>query len=165
MLRLRHTFDEAPARQFAAAAARGQDMRPALRSMGQAGVAQTKKRFITKRAPDGSAWKRTDKPLSKGTTMDQDGYLKRSIAAQQPSQTAVEWGSNRIYAAMRQLGGIIRARAGGALRFRVGGNGAWVMVKEVRQHARPYLGVNDQDMAEFGAIGLRHIAEPLVGGA
>lgn len=161
-LRFRATLDDAPRRALAAAAERAQDLRPALRAMGQAGVAQTRKRFVTKRAPDGTPWKRTDKPT--GETMIESALLLRSIAAQPPSDTAVEWGSNRVYAAMRQQGGVIRAKAGGALRFRVGGNGAWVMVKEVRQHARPYLGVNDQDMAEFGQITLRHVGEPLTGG-
>jgi phage gpG-like protein len=160
-IRFRVTLDDEPRRLLAAAAARGEDMRPALRAMGQAGVAQTQRRFVTKRAPDGSAWRPTDKPS--GSTMIASGLLLRSISARPPSDTAVEWGSNRVYAAIRQLGGIIRAKGGGYLRFRVGANGGWVARKEVRQHARPYLGVNDQDMAEFAAIGLRHVAGPLGG--
>lgn len=162
MLRFRATLDDDPGRRFAAAAARGRDMRPANRAMGQAGVRQTQRRFVFKRAPDGSTWKPTDKPS--GETMIKSGLLLRSIVAQAATQTGVEWGSNRIYAAMRQRGGIIRAKAGGALRFQVGGNGFWVMVKQVTQHARPYLGVNDQDMAEFAAIGLRHFGDPLTSG-
>lgn len=144
-----------------AARARGQDLRPALRAMGAAGVAQTRRRFVTKRAPDGSTWRPTDKPT--GETMIESGLLLRSIAAQPPTETSVEWGSNRVYAAQRQLGGTIRAKNGGYLRFRVGGNGGWVARKEVTQPARPYLGVNAEDMAAFGQIGLRHLGGPLVG--
>ncbi|MDZ4374768.1 MAG: phage virion morphogenesis protein, partial [Phenylobacterium sp.] len=162
-LSLRFSFDGARARQaYGEAAARGRDLRPALRAVGAAGVAQTKRRFVTKRAPDGSAWKPTFK--IGGSTMIQSGLLLRSIAAQPPSQTAVEWGSNRIYAAMRQTGGTIRAKDGGMLRFRVGGNGGWVAKREVTQHARPYLGLNGEDEAAFEAILLRHLGSPLVGG-
>lgn len=163
-LTLRFGFDSARATSaLAAARDRALDLRPALRASGAAGVAQTRKRFVTKRAPDGSAWKPTDKPT--GSTMIESALLLRSIAAQPPSDSAVEWGSNRVYAAQRQRGGTIRAKGGGYLRFRVGGNGGWIARKEVTQHARPYLGISPADALEHEAILLRHVGEPLSGGA
>lgn len=171
-LRFRATVDDAPSARFAAAAARGEDLRPALRAISAAGVAQTKKRFVTKRAPDGSTWKVTDKAT--GSTLIESALLLRSIAAQPPSDTAVEWGSNRVYAAVHQAGidrnvtvraherqanHIFGRRLNRPVRFTVSAHSRQMVVV-----ARPYLGVNDQDMAEFGQIALRHVGEPLTGG-
>ncbi|MFN3582613.1 phage virion morphogenesis protein [Phenylobacterium sp.] len=141
---------------------RARDLRPALRAIGQAGVAQTRKRFISKRAPDGSTWKKTAKPS--GETMIDKGLLLRSISARAPEADSVSWGSNRIYAAQRQFGGEIRPVRAKALRFRIGGNGEWISVGKITQPARPYLGVNADDQAEFAAILLRHLGEPLADG-
>lgn len=152
-----------PQRAFAAARARGQDLRPALRSVGQANVAHTRRRFITKRAPDGSSWKPTRK--IGGSTLIASALLLRSISARPPTKTAVEVGSNRVYAAIHQVGGTIRAKAGGVLRFRVGGNGGWVAKREVTIPARPYLGASPADMGDYGEILLRHAAEPIAGPA
>jgi len=142
---------------------RARDLRPALRAIGQAGVAQTRKRFVSKRGPDGSAWPKTNKPT--GETMIASGLLLRSISARAPEGDSVSWGTNRIYGAQRQFGGEIRPVRAKGLRFRLGGNGQWVTASKVTQPARPYLGINLQDQVEFSRILLRHIGEPLEGGA
>lgn len=158
------TFDDVALRSaLKAARARGQDMRPALRTIGQAGVNQTKKRFISKRGPDGSSWKPTRK--IGGTTLIASGLLLRSISVRQLVDASVAWGSNRVYAAIHQFGGTIKPVNGKHLKFRVGGNGGWVSVKSVTIPARPYLGINTADLAEFAAIALRHVGQPLTGGA
>lgn len=158
------TFDDLALRSaLKAARARGQDMRPALRAIGQAGVNQTKKRFISKRAPDGSSWKPSRKPG--GDTLVKDGYLRDSISARPPSGSSVAWGPNLKYAAIHQFGGTIKPVNGKYLRFRIGGAGGYVSVKSVTIPARPYLGINTDDLAQFAGIALRHIGEPLTGGA
>lgn len=150
-------------RSFAEARARGQDMRPAYRAMGQASVAQTRRRFLNSRAPDGSTWKPSRK--ASGQTLIGKGLLLRSVSARAPTHDGVVVGSNRIYAGVHQDGAIIRAKTAKGLRFRVGSNGGWVVRRQIEIPARPYLGANDEDKAEFAAIGLRHVADPLLRGA
>jgi phage gpG-like protein len=145
------------------ARARGHDLRPALRGMAQANVSETRHRFITKRGPDGVAWRPTQKPT--GSTMIASGLLLRSIHATPPTATSIELGSNLVYAAMRQLGGVIRAVRAKFLRFRVGPNGAWVAKREVTQYGRAFLGVSAEGLEEMGDIALRHVGGPLTGEA
>lgn len=157
------SWDDLGVRQaLGAARARSEDLRPAYRAMGQAAVAQTRRRFLNSRAPDGSTWKPSRK--SSGQTLIGRGLLLRSISARAPTHSGVEIGSNRIYAGVHQAGGIIRAKTAKGLRFRVGSNGGWVVRRQVEMPARPYLGANDQDKAEFAEIALRYVAGPLLGG-
>lgn len=157
------TLDDAAVQAaFAEARARSVDLRPAYRSMGQAAVAQTRRRFLNSRAPDGSTWKPSRK--TGGQTLIGKGLLLRSISARQPTHSGIEVGSNRIYAGIHQTGGVIRAKTAKGLRFRVGSNGGWVVRRQVEIPARPYLGASDQDQAEFAEIGLRYVAGGLAGG-
>ena len=72
------------------------------------------------------------------------GTLRRSITGNADwSGTSVvgSLGSHMIYAAIHEMGGTIRARAGGYLRFKIGSE--WKTVKEVvipeRQYLRPAI--------------------------
>lgn len=67
------------------------------------------------------------------------GTLRGSLRVEATESEAVI-GSDRVYARIHQTGGVIKASAGGALRFQIGGK--WVMVKQVTMPARPYLPVN-----------------------
>ncbi len=161
---LRFTLDaQAPRSALRAAADRGQNLRPALRSMARAGVNQTKLRFESTRAPDGSPWKPSRKPF--GRTLTASPRLLLSITDRPPSDTAVEWGSNLVYAGVHQEGDVIRAKTSKGLRFRVGSNKGWVTKQEVTIPARPYLGVNAENAAEMGAILVRYVFAPLGGAA
>lgn len=154
------TFDDAKARAgIDAAVARGRDMKPALRAMARENVNQTRRRFETSRAPDGTPWVKGRKLT--GQTLIQSGLLLRSITDRPPTETSVEVGSNRVYARVHQDGAVIRPVNAKALRFRTGGNGGWISVAKVTIPARPYLGANAEDMAALGAIALRHLAEPM----
>lgn len=154
----RYSLDDADARaQLRGARDRGLDLRPGWRAVGQAGVAQTRRRFLSGVGPDGAPWKKGHKPS--GQTLIASGLLLRSIRVAKAAQDGVEWGSNRIYAAIHQLGGVIRPVNGEGLRFRIAGG--FVTVKSVTIPARPYLGANQQDMAAFAQILLRHIAGPI----
>ncbi|UCE65933.1 MAG: phage virion morphogenesis protein [Candidatus Zixiibacteriota bacterium] len=46
-------------------------------------------------------------------------------------------GTNKIYAAIHEFGGIIRAKRADFLKFQI--DGSWVQVKQVRMPARPYM--------------------------
>ncbi len=153
-------LDDRPARAaLEAARSRSQDLTPALRSIGRAGVNQTRRRFQTAQGPDGSPWKKGRK--TSGQTLILSDLLLRSISDRPPVGDAVEWGSNRIYAGVHQTGAVIRAKTSKGLRFRVGANKGWVTKQQVTIPARPYLGVNADDAAEFGEILARHVGEPL----
>ena len=155
---LRFSLEDASARaELKAARSRGVDLRPGWRAVGQAGVAQTRRRFLSGVGPDGSPWKKGRKPT--GQTLIESGLLLRSIGVRNASQGGVEWGSNRVYAAIHQFGGTIRPVKAKALRFKVAGG--FVVATAVRIPARPYLGVNVQDLEAFAKLLLRHIAGPI----
>lgn len=151
-----HLDDAAAQAAFEQMRLRGLDLRPALRAIGRASVAQTRRRFLAGRAPDGSAWKPGYK--TRGKTLIGKGLLLRSITATEPTATSVDVGSNRIYAGVHQRGAVIKAKTAGGLRFRVGGNGGWVIRRQVTIPARPYLGASEQDRVEFREILTRYLA-------
>lgn len=64
------------------------------------------------------------------------GLLRRSIKSESSENTG-RLSSNVIYAAIHELGGIIRPKNAAALRFKVGG--AWRSAKKVIMPARPFL--------------------------
>lgn len=70
--------------------------------------------------------------------------LRRSIQVESSSSEVVI-GSDRPYALIHQVGGTIRPKTAGALRFKIGDR--WIIAKKVEIPARPYLPV-----LESGAI-------------
>lgn len=134
------------------------DQRPLLRALGAAAVAQTRRRFILKRTPSGASWKPSDSP--KGTLV-REGYLRDHIHARLVGDSAVEIGSPEPYAAVHQFGATIRPKNKRALHFRVGSNGGWVTTRSVTIPPRPYLGVSDDDRAQFLAMIERHVQRAL----
>jgi phage gpG-like protein len=145
---------------------------PALRSIARAGVASTRRRFQAGRGPDGIPWKKSRK--KSGQTMILSGLLLRSVSDRPPEANAVEWGSNRAYAALRQFGfkGEVQVSAFTRVVRKIFGRPTKApVVQNVRAHsrsvdepARPYLGVSIEDGSTFGNILLRYVAQPLVGG-
>lgn len=121
-----------------------------------AGIAElgenaTRDRFRTETAPDGSRWKPSLRvQVSGGRTLTKDGHLAGSLSSQSGADFA-EWGVNRIYAAIHQFGGTIRARNAGALRFQLA-HGGFATVKAVKMPARPFLGVSPDDAADIVAL-------------
>ena len=111
----------------------------------------TRMRFRTETAPDGSRWKPSLRvQISGGLTLSQSGMLFDSLSSQSGADFA-EWGVNRIYAAIPQFGGTIRARNAGALRFRLA-NGGFATVKAVKMPARPFLGISPDDASDIVAL-------------
>lgn len=152
----------APAAALEEAAERAADLRPALRTIGRLGVNQTRRRFQGGVDPNGKTWVKGRK--TSGQTLILKGLLLRSIHETEPDQSGVEWGSNLRYARIHQEGGTILPKtAGGRLTFKVAGG--WVSVKKVTIPARPYLGVNADNLRAFGDAVVRYITEPLGGAA
>jgi len=134
----------------------GNNPTPALQDVAALGESSTRLRFRTQTGPDGQRWKPSLRAmLSGGRTLTKDGHLSGSISSSAGKDFA-EWGVNRIYAAIHQFGGTIRAK-GGALKFAIPGGG-FAVVKAVKMPARPFLGVNDDDRSDILAIFERRIA-------
>lgn len=70
----------------------------------------------------------------------ESGTLRRSIRITNLSGTSVTVGSDRIYAAIHQFGGMIKAKDGGMLRFKTATG--WVQVSQVKIPARPFFPID-----------------------
>ncbi len=124
------------------------DLRPLMDALGFEGEAQTRRRIeVEKTSPDGAPWK----PNSGGNPiLEQDGHLLDSITYAVIGDDQVAWGSNRIYAAIHQHGGVIKAKDAPYLQFQV--NGQWVRVSQVEIPARTYLGISQDNWADMADI-------------
>jgi phage virion morphogenesis protein len=130
---------------------------PLLRDIAALGEASTRLRFRTQTAPDGTPWKPSLRAqITGGRTLTDRGHLADSLSSRADANTA-QWGVNRIYAAIHQFGGTIRAKAGGALRFPLAGGG-YAVVKAVTMPARPYLGISPDDADDIVALIERRVA-------
>lgn len=156
-MELGHSFDDGQVRgALLRLVALGNNPRPALQEIAALGESSTRLRFRLQRGPDGQRWEPSLRAqLTGGSTLTKDGHLSGSISSNTGKDYA-EWGVNRIYARIHQEGGVIKAKAGGALKFRIPGGG-FAVVKAVRMPARPYLGVNDDDRDDMLDIVERHI--------
>lgn len=120
------------------------DAKPLMDRIAAEGETQTRIRFRDQVAPDGSRWKPSLRAkLAGGQTLTRDGHLGDSINGYGTADEAV-WGVNRIYAAIHQFGGTIRAKGSRGLRFAIPGLG-WRTVAQVSIPARPFLGLSDDD--------------------
>lgn len=134
----------------------GRNATPVMRDIASLGESATRLRFRLERGPDGRRWKPSLRAqIAGGKTLTQDGHLAGSINSNAGADYA-EWGVNRVYAAIHQFGGLIRAKIAGALKFRLP-NGAFAVVKAVRMPDRPYLGVNDDDRSDILDIIASHL--------
>ena len=128
------------------------DLRPLMRAIGEYGVTSTRNRFETNVDPGGEPWLPSERSeLTGGRIQDDTGRLKRSQTANVLGTDGVEWGTNLIYGAQRQLGGVIRAKYAQRLRWK-GPSGSWHSAEEVFQPPRPYLGISADDEDSIGEI-------------
>lgn len=81
--------------------------------------ASTHERFETETAPDGKAWKKSNKPS--GKTLTVSGLLNQSISSAFDDKFAAV-GTNLVYAGIHQRGGEIKPVNAKALRFKVAVN-------------------------------------------
>ena len=105
-------------------------------------------RFARQVSPDGqswaplSAWYRDQKSQNQDKILTLRGHLSQTLSYN-TTQDGLEFGSNRVYAAIHQFGGTIRPKKAKALN--VGGRPA----KSVTIPARPWLGVGQNDQREI----------------
>lgn len=145
--------------------ARGEDLTPAMDSIGMGLEASIIERFNeTSIAPSGAAWQPSKAAQEEGRrTLIKSGNLRDSIT-HLAARDEVEVGSNVIYAAIHQFGGTIKQAARRQTLFfrqnsRTGEVGsrfvkkgrsnfaqdAEIGAREINMPARPFLGVSDSD--------------------
>lgn len=126
----------------------GRDASPVMSTISDALRNGTIQRFRTETGPDGVKWKPSLRAqISGGRTLTRDGHLSGVFLSSRFGSHFAEVGNNAKYAAIHQFGGVIRAKAGGALRFRLA-NGAYAIVKKVTIPARPFMGFSDDDKTD-----------------
>lgn len=133
----------------------GQDLVPLARAIGVVLVRGTQDRFHDEQDPEGRPWAPLHPDyaaLKRGPGIlresGQRGGLYGSISFRVhggPQAAAVSVGSNKIYAAIHQLGGTIKPVRGEKLFFRDGRGRVWGAAKSVTIPARPYLGLSRED--------------------
>lgn len=142
----------------------GANPRPLLEEIAAYGEASTRARFRSQTAPSGEPWTPSLRVrLFGGKTLTRDGHLGDSITHRADDQAA-EWGTNRIYAAVHQFGGEIKAVTGRHLRFALPGIG-WRSVASVTLPARPFLGLSTEDRREILEMVGDHLRQLLRPGA
>lgn len=114
--------------------------------------ASTHKRFERETDPEGKAWKKSKK--ESGKTLTVSGLLNQSISSAYDEKQAVV-GTNLVYAAIHQFGGVIKPKAKRALCFNI--NGQTVFARKVTMPARPFLGISDDDIDSVKDIVKRYL--------
>ncbi|MBN9243388.1 MAG: phage virion morphogenesis protein [Mesorhizobium sp.] len=155
-LDIRNT-DDALARLLEAAS----DLKPALKNIGVELERSTKERIAREESPDGSHFAPLNPLYAKtkkgpGILRGESGDLA-NIVWQLAGDDTVEVGTNAIYGAIHQFGGVIKARNAAALFFSMGGES--FTVDNVTIPARPFLGLSKQDEEEVLAIVADHFQQ------
>lgn len=141
------------------------NLSPIMKAIGDRIVEQTKRRFEAGGpAPDGTPWKppKTPNPKRRGTLRVSD-QLRDSIRYQMIGNNAVAVGTNKVYAAIHQLGGKTAAHdifphTKKALKTPYG------LFRKVRHPgslipARPFLGLSEENSKEIIGMINEYIAE------
>jgi phage virion morphogenesis protein len=119
----------------------------ASKAIGLLLVRNTQRRIVDERAPDGSAWPALSpayREVKKGAGMLRaSGMLFRSITYRGDAETA-RVGTNRKYARIQHLGGIIVPRQAKALRFKLASG--FMFARRVTIPPRPFLGISRDDI-------------------
>jgi len=127
-------------------------------AIGEQLVSSSLERFESEIGPDGTSWKKSKRVEAEGgQTLSDSGALKGSIAYEAtPALVAV--GTNKVQAAIHQFGGEIVPKKAKRLVFDVAGKK--VFSKKVTMPARPFIGINEEDIEEARET----IEEYIVGG-
>lgn len=128
-------------------AALGQQPRPIWEAIGNQGETSTKLRFVRGIDPDRKKWLPSLRvKQGGGFTMRRSNRLMDSIT-HNSTNSGTAWGTNVKYAGIHQFGGVIKAKGGGNLRFKIGGR--FVSVKAVTIPKRSFVGVNADDAGDI----------------
>jgi phage virion morphogenesis protein len=125
------------------------DTTPVMRAIGTGLVADTHDRFDAAQDPDGGAWAALNPDYA--ATKRGPGILRESAMSgglqgsitYRASRTDVTVGTNKVYGAIHQFGGVINSKSGGLLVFKIGGK--LVKTPSVTIPARPFLGISRED--------------------
>ncbi|MBL4802304.1 MAG: phage virion morphogenesis protein [Emcibacter sp.] len=138
--------------------AMGQDLNPVLDDVAAHVEMTTKERFDTGLAPSGLPWEISRRAAAEGgKTLLDHGHLRDSVQRAPANGHEVVIGSNLIYAAIHQTGGVIRAKNGGKLVFKT--PFGFAMLDQVTIPARPYFGLSEEDTQVIPEIVLEHYQE------
>ena len=126
----------------------GERPRPIWDAIGQYGESSTRLRFKNQTDPDKKRWIPSRRvSQGGGQTLVQKARRLRSIS-HNSTNSGTSWGSNVKYAGIHNFGGVIKAKGGGSLRFRLPGGG-FATVKAVTMPQRSFVGVNEDDAREM----------------
>lgn len=142
--------------------AAAENMRPMMEIAGGIFENSTRNRFHTERGPGGIPWPPSWKqrvgavgnagPVKSGKTLQDKGNLLGSIRSNVGDkfvETGVDGRSvSAKYARVHQEGRTIRPRTAKALAF-VGPDGRFRMVQKVTIPARPFMGIDQQDVTDL----------------
>ncbi|MGL4709437.1 MAG: phage virion morphogenesis protein [Aeromonas veronii] len=138
----------------------GGNLAPLLKDIAATGESSTRARFADEEGPDGQKWVASlRKQLHGGTTLTGDGGHLSAIQSDY-SGTEARWGSNRIYAAIHQFGGVIKAKTSKGLAFTLA-NGDGVITQSVTMPARPFLGINKDDEEDIVHLVRKYVNEAM----
>lgn len=128
-------------------------------TLGEHLVSSTLERFENEKGPDGKDWAPSARAKNEGgQTLTDTAGLKSSINYE-ASPDLVAVGTNKIHGPIHQFGGEIRPKKARRLLFEVGGKK--VSAKKVSMPARPYIGIDEDDIAEAKDIIARFIGEAI----
>lgn len=144
--------DSAIERELAALVAAGEDLSEFNDALGMMLESNTIDRFDRESAPSGARWPKSMRAeVEGGKTLTDTGRLKGSIAYES-NASEIRVGTNVIYGAIHQLGGTIRAKGDGKLKFQLPGGLGFRAVEEVVMPVREYLGFGAEDRSDAAAL-------------
>jgi phage gpG-like protein len=130
------------------------DKRPILEAMGLQLTSLTIRAF---NEPKLRAAPWANKSDGSVATLRKNQVLVHSIRIVALTSSSVTVGTDRVYAAIHQLGGVIRPKNGGLLVFNVGGR--TIFAKKVTIPARPFFPFIGDQMTQLAQDRIRKIAE------
>lgn len=137
------------------------NLQPTNDDIGAYLVGSTQRRFALQHGPDGTPWKPSIRAREEsGQTLLKSRRLHDTIAHRATSDT-IEVGSNLIYAGVHQLGATIHAKNVKNLKFRIGDR--WISKPSVTIPARPFLGIDAEDIEEIDGIVMLHLQDAVDG--
>ena len=126
------------------------DATPLYDEIGAAMVLSTQQRFENSTGPGGSPWPASIRAQTEGGKTLIDSTRLLASITHIPGPNFVEIGTNVLYAAVHQLGAVIKAVNFDNLTFKIGDQ--FISKPEVTIPARPFLGIDDDDESEILAI-------------
>ena len=116
-------------------------------TLGEQLVSSTIERFEDEKGPDGKYWKKSRRAQDEGgQTLSDKGHLKGSINYEASPAAVTVGTTDKVKGAIHQFGGDIKPKKGKALKFKT--STGFATVKKVTMPARPYLGINEEDIEE-----------------